>query len=202
MQPAFSELGFSTRLIESPTGKSPFLLAEYRENPLSYRSHVWARRRRRWHGGRVAQQPPSVANNDGRRSGLRPRHRTIKANTASICRPCARCMRPAAAGSASTQNSSSKWAKRSGRPIWVRSARHCARSWPPICFWLPTDRVRGRSPDHLSRLPGDCEFISTSTCVKVRTIPATGAGFSPMRRFWARRWRRWSTARDGCCSTN
>src|SRR5882757_11053128 len=33
LQPAFSELGFSTRLIESPTGKSPFLLAEYRENP-------------------------------------------------------------------------------------------------------------------------------------------------------------------------
>ena len=33
MQPAFSELGFSTRLIESPTGKSPFLLAEYRESP-------------------------------------------------------------------------------------------------------------------------------------------------------------------------
>jgi acetylornithine deacetylase/succinyl-diaminopimelate desuccinylase-like protein len=32
LQPAFSELGFSTRLIESPTGKSPFLLAEYRES--------------------------------------------------------------------------------------------------------------------------------------------------------------------------
>jgi acetylornithine deacetylase/succinyl-diaminopimelate desuccinylase-like protein len=31
LQPAFSELGFSTRLIESPSGKSPFLLAEYRE---------------------------------------------------------------------------------------------------------------------------------------------------------------------------
>jgi acetylornithine deacetylase/succinyl-diaminopimelate desuccinylase-like protein len=33
LQPAFSQLGFSTRLIESPTGKSPYLLAEYRENP-------------------------------------------------------------------------------------------------------------------------------------------------------------------------
>jgi acetylornithine deacetylase/succinyl-diaminopimelate desuccinylase-like protein len=30
--PAFSELGFSGELIESPSGKSPFLLAEYREN--------------------------------------------------------------------------------------------------------------------------------------------------------------------------
>jgi acetylornithine deacetylase/succinyl-diaminopimelate desuccinylase-like protein len=31
--PAFSGLGFSGELIESPSGKSPFLLAEYRENP-------------------------------------------------------------------------------------------------------------------------------------------------------------------------
>src|SRR6202051_4034513 len=33
LQPAFSQLDFSTRLIESPTGKSPYLLAEYRESP-------------------------------------------------------------------------------------------------------------------------------------------------------------------------
>src|ERR1700716_1025040 len=32
LQPAFAKLDFSTRLIESPTGKSPYLLAEYREN--------------------------------------------------------------------------------------------------------------------------------------------------------------------------
>src|SRR3984893_9492334 len=32
LRPAFSELGFSTRVIESPTGKNPFLLAEYRES--------------------------------------------------------------------------------------------------------------------------------------------------------------------------
>lgn len=31
--PAFSELGFSGELIEQPSGKNPFLLAEYRENP-------------------------------------------------------------------------------------------------------------------------------------------------------------------------
>ena len=31
--PAFSELGFSGRLIESPTGKAPYLLAEVRESP-------------------------------------------------------------------------------------------------------------------------------------------------------------------------
>ena len=32
LQPAFAKLDFATRLIESPTGKGPYLLAEYREN--------------------------------------------------------------------------------------------------------------------------------------------------------------------------
>jgi acetylornithine deacetylase/succinyl-diaminopimelate desuccinylase-like protein len=32
LQPAFSELGFSAKLIESPTQKNPYLLAEYRES--------------------------------------------------------------------------------------------------------------------------------------------------------------------------
>jgi acetylornithine deacetylase/succinyl-diaminopimelate desuccinylase-like protein len=32
LQPAFSGLDFTTRLIESPVGKNPYLLAEYREN--------------------------------------------------------------------------------------------------------------------------------------------------------------------------
>lgn len=33
LQPAFTRLDFSTRLIESPTGKNPYLVAEYRESP-------------------------------------------------------------------------------------------------------------------------------------------------------------------------
>ena len=32
LQPAFAELGFTTRLIELPTGKGPYLLADYRED--------------------------------------------------------------------------------------------------------------------------------------------------------------------------
>src|SRR5437667_269412 len=32
LQPAFAELDFTTRLIESPSGKGPYLLAEYRED--------------------------------------------------------------------------------------------------------------------------------------------------------------------------
>src|SRR5271167_1886088 len=33
LQPAFARLDFATKLIESPTGKGPYLLAEYRESP-------------------------------------------------------------------------------------------------------------------------------------------------------------------------
>jgi acetylornithine deacetylase/succinyl-diaminopimelate desuccinylase-like protein len=33
LRPAFSELNFATRLIESPSGKGPYLLAQYHENP-------------------------------------------------------------------------------------------------------------------------------------------------------------------------
>src|SRR5471032_1715565 len=32
LQPAFSQLDFTTRLIESPAGEHPYLLAEYRES--------------------------------------------------------------------------------------------------------------------------------------------------------------------------
>jgi acetylornithine deacetylase/succinyl-diaminopimelate desuccinylase-like protein len=35
LQPAFVGMGFSTRLIEQPAGKNPYLLAEYRENPTA-----------------------------------------------------------------------------------------------------------------------------------------------------------------------
>src|SRR3984885_6858692 len=35
LQPAFSQLDFATRLIESPSGKGPYLLAEYRESSSS-----------------------------------------------------------------------------------------------------------------------------------------------------------------------
>src|SRR5882757_4585435 len=31
LRPAFSKLGFTSRLIEAPSGKGPYLLAEYRE---------------------------------------------------------------------------------------------------------------------------------------------------------------------------
>jgi acetylornithine deacetylase/succinyl-diaminopimelate desuccinylase-like protein len=33
LQPAFSQLDFTTRLIDSPSGKGPYLLAQYQENP-------------------------------------------------------------------------------------------------------------------------------------------------------------------------
>ena len=49
LQPAFSELGFSTKVIELPTGKSPFLLAEYRRREYGRREHRRAEHRRREH---------------------------------------------------------------------------------------------------------------------------------------------------------
>ena len=52
-----------------PAGRVP------RKPVCTHRSDVWARRRRRWHGGRVAGQSRSVANDEGRRPGLRSRHR-------------------------------------------------------------------------------------------------------------------------------
>src|SRR5258707_12644720 len=33
LQPAFTKMDFSTKLIESPAGKAPYLLAEYHETP-------------------------------------------------------------------------------------------------------------------------------------------------------------------------
>jgi hypothetical protein len=65
LQPAFSQLDFATRLIESPTGKSPYLLADYRESssaPTVPAIRSWRRRRR--HGGRMAGQSGSVADDD------------------------------------------------------------------------------------------------------------------------------------------
>ncbi len=35
LTPAFAQVGFSTQLIESPTGKGPYLLADYCENALA-----------------------------------------------------------------------------------------------------------------------------------------------------------------------
>ena len=33
MQPAFAALDFTSRLVESPSGKAPFLIAEHHESP-------------------------------------------------------------------------------------------------------------------------------------------------------------------------
>src|SRR5207245_8765441 len=38
LQPSFSRLDFESRLIESPSGKAPYLLAHYRENPQDRKS--------------------------------------------------------------------------------------------------------------------------------------------------------------------
>src|SRR6202045_4725411 len=45
LQPAFASMDFSTKLIESPAGKGPYLLAEYRENPSAPTVFFSSRRR-------------------------------------------------------------------------------------------------------------------------------------------------------------
>ena len=51
LRPAFAELGFATRMIESPTGKGPYLLADYHEDDVAAdRADLWPWRRRRRHG--------------------------------------------------------------------------------------------------------------------------------------------------------
>src|SRR5674476_355960 len=110
LQPAFSQLGFSTRLIESPTGKNPYLLADYRENASA--PTAWSA-----NGGTTSIHGTRRPSATGSTAAAPP---TTRGSTASICRRFAPCARRAAEGLASMPNSSSKWARRSGRRICVR----------------------------------------------------------------------------------
>ena len=44
LQPAFANMDFSTKLIESPAGKGPYLLAEYRESASAPQTSTWRAR--------------------------------------------------------------------------------------------------------------------------------------------------------------
>ena len=141
LQPAFSQLDFATKLIESPSGKGPYLLAEYRENSsaptvLMY-GHgdvvdgmigEWRDNLDPWRtttvGDRVYGR--GTADNKGQHSINMSALRAVR--------------RHAAAGSASMPSSSSRPARRSGRRICARCANPCAMSCRPIFFWRPTDR--------------------------------------------------------------
>ena len=140
LQPAFSQLDFSTRLIESPTGKGPYLLAEYREassapTVLMYghgdvvdgMAGEWRDNLNPWRtttsGNRVYGR--GTADNKGQHSINLSALRAVREG--------------AAAGSASMSNLSLKRAKRSGRRICVRFANRCVMSSRPICFSPPTD---------------------------------------------------------------
>jgi hypothetical protein len=124
LKPAFSQLDFSTRIVESPTGKNPYLLAEYRESTSAPTVLMYG------HGDVVDGMAGEWRDN------LDPWRTTISGNrvygrgTADN--------RRAAAGSASMPNSSLRPARRSARRICARSASSCAMSWLPICFWRPT----------------------------------------------------------------
>src|SRR6478735_1478016 len=113
LQPAFEELGFSTRVIESPIGKGPYLLADYREDPslltvLSYGHGDVV-------GGMVGEW----------RDNLNTWQTTTRDSTASIWQHCVPSAKRAAASSASMPSSSSRPARKSAHRIWRRSASRC-----------------------------------------------------------------------------
>jgi hypothetical protein len=114
MRPAFAELDFDSRLVESPSGKSPFLIAEYREGAslptvLVYgHGDVVDGMEGEWRGN---LDPFKTTRLDNRVYAAAPP--TTRASIASILRRSVRCVRPAAASSASTPNSWWRWGRRS-----------------------------------------------------------------------------------------
>ena len=119
LQPAFAELGFATRMIESPT----------RQGAVSAGGLSRGCRRCRPSSPMAMATSSTAWKANGATISIpgRPRPRAIasmaaappttRASTASTWRPCAPCARPAAASSASTPNSSSRPARRSARRI-------------------------------------------------------------------------------------
>jgi acetylornithine deacetylase/succinyl-diaminopimelate desuccinylase-like protein len=107
LQPSFASMDFSTRLIESPTGKGPYLLAEYRESASAPTVLIYG------HGDVVDGMAGEWRDN------LDP-WRTTQVGNRVYGRG------TAAASSASTSNSSSRPARKSARRICRKSADNCA----------------------------------------------------------------------------
>ena len=182
--PAFSELGFSGRLIELPTGKAPYLLAEVRESrSAAYRSDVWARRRRRWHGKRVARQSRSVACNPGREQDL-GRGTADNKGQHSINLAALRAVHQARGG---RLGFNAKFIIEMGEEIGspdLRQVCELLRGELSADLFLASDgpRLSADRPTIFLGCRGAYEFISTSICATARTIPAIGAEFSPIPR--------------------
>ena len=201
LQPAFAALDFSTRLIESPSGKGPYLLADYREDAslptvLTYghgdvvdgMEGEWRDNLDPWKtttkGERVYGR--GTADNKGQHS---INHRGL-ARRARDPRRQARLQRQ-------IHHRDRRGDRLARFAAGVRSPSRGAegRSVPG----LRRAAAFGRSADHFPRLPRRQPHPSRCQSARRRaTIPAIGAACSPtLRRSCATPSRAWSTARGG-----
>jgi acetylornithine deacetylase/succinyl-diaminopimelate desuccinylase-like protein len=205
LQPSFSALDCSTRLIESPTGRGPDLLADYREDAslptvLTY-GHgdvvdgmvgEWRDDLNPWQtttrGERVYGR--GTADNKGQHS----------INLAAL-----RAVRETRGGKLGfNAKFIIETGEEIGSPDLRQGASRCAASCLPICFWPPTGHgFPPIGPRSSSAVAAESVFISTSTCAMAGIIPAIGAGCSPTPpRFLQARSRALSITGGACCWSN
>ena len=184
LQPAFAALDFSTRLIESPSGRGPYLLADYREDAslptvLTYghgdvvdgMEGEWRDNLDPWktttRGERVYGR--GTADNKGQHS----------INLAAL-----RAVRETRGGKLGFN---AKFIIETGEEIGSPDLRQVCEAHReelrPICSWPPTGhgfRPTGRL--FSSAAAAATASISTSTCARAGTIQAIGAASSPIPR--------------------
>ena len=123
LKPSLAELNFESRVIESPSGKSPFRLAEHKEKPsaptvlLYGHCDVVDGMAGEWRNGLNPWQTTRIGGRVYGRGTADNKGHSI--NLAAL-----RAMR-VAASSASTPNSSSRWARRSPPRTSGKSACRC-----------------------------------------------------------------------------
>ena len=206
LQPAFAQLDFTTRLIESPTGKGPYLLAEYRESASAPTVLMYG------HGdvvdGMVGEWRDNLDPWRTTTSGNRVYGRGTADNKGqhSINMAALRAVREARGGKLGFN---AKFIVETGEEIGSPDLRAglrvaCATNSRPICFWPPTGRgCRPIARPSSSAAAAASGFISTSTCARARIIPAIGAACWPIPRpSWPTRSPRWSMAKGACCWTS
>jgi acetylornithine deacetylase/succinyl-diaminopimelate desuccinylase-like protein len=181
MRPAFAELGFTSRLVESPSGKAPFLVADYREDAarptvLMYgHGDVVDGMVGEWRDGLDPWRTTPVGNRVyGRGTADNKGQHSINLAALGAVR--------AARGGKLGFNAKFivEMGERSARPTSMRCARACAMNSPPICFSAPTARAcRRNGRPSFSAAAAESASISTSTCARAGIIPAIGAACWP-----------------------
>ena len=205
LQPAFAALDFSTRLIESPSGKGPYLLADYREDASLPTVLTYG------HGDVVDGMEGEWRDN------LDPWRTTIKGERVygrgtadnkgqhSINLAALRAVREARGGKLGFN---AKFIIETGEEIGSPDLRQVCEAHARGAEGRSVPGLRraaafGRAADHFPRLPRRQPHPSRCQSARRRAIiPAIGAACSPIpRRSFPAPSRAWSTARGGCSST-